>query len=243
MHGKEFHMSVEIQNYAVLWISEHMKDDAGITVENVLTKKIGADSGGLREYSPGETEQEYLNTERYLHITRRGKYGETCISYPLEMLAALCERSGPECMIRVFREELGRAGLLKGERPEDQLFIPVFDPKGEMPENTAAVYGLGYANRSAKKKQAPTAQEMMAEMDEEDRALFEELRALRKEIALSKSVAPYVIFSNRTLAAMCEQLPVTLEELRELPGVGKKNSAQYGEAFLELIRKGNGIQS
>ncbi len=235
-------MSAEIQNYAVLWISEHMKDDAGITVENVLTKKTGFCSGGLREYSPGEAEQEHLNAERYLHISRRGDYGEICISYPLGVLAELCERSGAERMIRIFKEELGGAGLLKEERPEDPLFVPAFDPEGEMPENASAVYGSGNANRAVKGRQAPTAKEMMAEMDEEDRALFEELRTLRKEIALSKSVAPYVIFSNRTLAAMCEQLPATLEELRELPGVGKKNSAQYGEAFLKLIRRGTGTQ-
>ena len=36
---------------------------------------------------------------------------------------------------------------------------------------------------------------------------------------------------------MCVNRPGTIEEMQNLYGVGKKNSADYGEEFLEVIHK------
>lgn len=73
----------------------------------------------------------------------------------------------------------------------------------------------------------------------ERQPMFESLRLLRAAYARRENVAPYIIFSNHALLAMCQQGPETLEGLRELPGVGKVNSARYGDGFLELIRYHN----
>lgn len=69
--------------------------------------------------------------------------------------------------------------------------------------------------------------------------MFESLRLLRQAYARRENVAPYIIFSNHTLLAMCQEGPETLEELRQLPGVGAVNSSRYGQGFLELIRYHN----
>lgn len=73
----------------------------------------------------------------------------------------------------------------------------------------------------------------------ERQPMFESLRILRQAYARRENVAPYVIFSNHALLAMCQEAPETMEGLRELPGVGLVNSAQYGEGFLEIIRYHN----
>lgn len=73
-------------------------------------------------------------------------------------------------------------------------------------------------------------------LDENARDLFSGLRKLRAGLAKEIGVPPYIIFVNRTLYEMCLRLPVTMDELLKVYGVGEKNSGKYGEAFLECIR-------
>lgn len=69
--------------------------------------------------------------------------------------------------------------------------------------------------------------------------MFESLRVLRQAYARRENVAPYIIFSNQAILAMCQEGPETLEGLQALPGVGAVNSVKYGQGFLELIRYHN----
>jgi ATP-dependent DNA helicase RecQ len=66
--------------------------------------------------------------------------------------------------------------------------------------------------------------------------LFDRLRALRKEIADSQSVPPYVVFHDSTLRLMAQQRPQTLEEFGQLNGVGNYKVTQYGQRFVAEIR-------
>jgi hypothetical protein len=76
-----------------------------------------------------------------------------------------------------------------------------------------------------------------ARLDREGVELYRKLRALRAEIAARRRVPPYIVFMNRSLYEMCVNRPGTIEEMQNLYGVGKKNSADYGEEFLEVIHK------
>jgi ATP-dependent DNA helicase RecQ len=49
-------------------------------------------------------------------------------------------------------------------------------------------------------------------------------------------VPPYVIFHDRTLLEMVSQRPQSLDDFRQLTGVGSVKLERYGEAFLEVIR-------
>jgi len=69
-----------------------------------------------------------------------------------------------------------------------------------------------------------------------DETLFERLRAIRKRIAGTNRVPPYVIFSDKTLYEMCRHFPQTASEMRRIAGVGDVKLARYGEDFLEEIR-------
>ncbi|MEW6072844.1 MAG: RecQ family ATP-dependent DNA helicase [Planctomycetota bacterium] len=68
-----------------------------------------------------------------------------------------------------------------------------------------------------------------------DDALFESLRALRRELARARGVPPYLIFNDRTLAAMAAEKPRTTAELLAIKGVGEKKAADLGPAFLARI--------
>lgn len=73
----------------------------------------------------------------------------------------------------------------------------------------------------------------------EDNLLFDALRKLRRDIAASERVPPYIIFSDTTLKEMSAHLPMTEEEMRQIKGVGRKKLEAYGAAFLaEIVRYG-----
>ena len=73
-----------------------------------------------------------------------------------------------------------------------------------------------------------------------DDALFEQLRALRRDLARERGVPPYLIFNDRTLAAMARRRPASSIELLEVKGVGEKKAADLGPAFLEIIAAAGG---
>ena len=74
-----------------------------------------------------------------------------------------------------------------------------------------------------------------AALGSEHQALFDALRARRRELAAAQGVPPYVIFHDTTLEAMAEQQPLTLEEFASLPGVGEKKLERYARTFIEVI--------
>lgn len=65
--------------------------------------------------------------------------------------------------------------------------------------------------------------------------LFEELRTLRRAIADEDGVPPYVVFSDKTLTAMCDMLPSTDEDFLDVPGIGATKLERYGDAFITAI--------
>jgi ATP-dependent DNA helicase RecQ len=71
---------------------------------------------------------------------------------------------------------------------------------------------------------------------EYDAAVFERLRKKRKELADAENVPPYIIFSDRTLVEMAAYLPMSLENLKKINGVGTVKAGHYGEIFMNVIR-------
>lgn len=68
-----------------------------------------------------------------------------------------------------------------------------------------------------------------------DSELLAELKALRREIAESKRVPAYIVFSDATLIDMCKRLPKDQEELLSVSGVGEVKLKQYGKKFLSVL--------
>ncbi|NOX24572.1 MAG: DNA helicase RecQ [Deltaproteobacteria bacterium] len=71
---------------------------------------------------------------------------------------------------------------------------------------------------------------------EYDDAFFQQLRALRKEIADEDNVPPFVVFSDASLAEMAAVRPQNDGELLAITGVGQYKLKRYGARFLDILR-------
>ena len=74
-----------------------------------------------------------------------------------------------------------------------------------------------------------------SELTAEDRALFDRLRALRREIADEQGVPAYIVFGDKVLLEMVARRPKTPGEMLQVSGVGQTKLERYGEAFLEEL--------
>lgn len=70
-----------------------------------------------------------------------------------------------------------------------------------------------------------------------DENLMKMLKDLRKQIAKKHNLPPFVIFQDPSLEEMSTQYPMTMEELKNISGVGDGKATKYGKAFIELIAK------
>ena len=74
-------------------------------------------------------------------------------------------------------------------------------------------------------------------LQEEDRDLFEALRALRLKLATKQGVPPYVIFHDSTLIALANEKPTQFAALSQISGIGQTKQDRYGQEFLEVIKE------
>lgn len=141
-------------------------------------------------------------------------------------------------------ESLSTFGIMRGENPERILKI------------TQYLCGEGYIEECGAEKicmLTPKADEFIktrgsiimrfpaekkakaAEIGHSNSELFEQLRALRKDIASSLGVPPYIVFTDMSLWSMCTLLPKNIEEFLKVSGVGTIKAERYGRKFLAII--------
>ena len=75
-------------------------------------------------------------------------------------------------------------------------------------------------------------------IDPDDVALFERLRALRRQLADAENVPAYIVFSDAVLARMAAARPTDDAGLLAIAGVGPAKLARYGAEFLRVLREG-----
>jgi hypothetical protein len=66
-------------------------------------------------------------------------------------------------------------------------------------------------------------------------ALFSLLKEWRSEKAKETAQLHYQILHQKTIMALCNNLPMTPAELTHIKGIGKKKADKYGEELLEII--------
>ncbi len=71
----------------------------------------------------------------------------------------------------------------------------------------------------------------------DDAELFERLREVRRELAIERSWAPYMVASDKALRGLCRRRPATRRELLEVAGFGERKAADFGDAFLAEIAR------
>jgi ATP-dependent DNA helicase RecQ len=70
-----------------------------------------------------------------------------------------------------------------------------------------------------------------------DTQLLQLLKDLTKKIGKQKNLPPFVIFQEPSLEEMCTHYPITMDELKQISGVGHGKALKFGGPFLELIKK------
>jgi len=68
-----------------------------------------------------------------------------------------------------------------------------------------------------------------------DKELFKILISERKNIAKLKGIPPYVIFQESSIEEMSFKYPITIEELKNINGVGEGKARRFGTTFLKII--------
>ncbi len=72
-------------------------------------------------------------------------------------------------------------------------------------------------------------------LSEGELVLFGRLRELRKEVAVERGVAAFVVFHDATLANLARLRPSSMDGLLAVPGIGEKRAAELGDRVIELI--------
>jgi ATP-dependent DNA helicase RecQ len=69
----------------------------------------------------------------------------------------------------------------------------------------------------------------------EEEALFERLRALRKQLADEQGVPAYIVLNDRSLRELAARRPASPDEMLEISGIGPAKLERYGAAFLRAL--------
>ncbi|EJN10096.1 ATP-dependent DNA helicase RecQ [Bradyrhizobium sp. YR681] len=80
---------------------------------------------------------------------------------------------------------------------------------------------------------APAANAPQGDVDPELRA---RLRSWRSDIARERGVPAYVVLHDATIDGIVRAWPTTLDELRNVPGIGDKKLEHYGDELLQIVR-------
>ena len=73
------------------------------------------------------------------------------------------------------------------------------------------------------------------QLDDVQQQRFQALRTWRAATAKEQAVPAYVVFNDKTLAAIAERRPATMVELSTVSGVGESKLERYGDAVLEVL--------
>ena len=70
-----------------------------------------------------------------------------------------------------------------------------------------------------------------------DDQLFSMLKDLRKNEAKRLNLPPFVIFQDPSLEEMATNYPITMDEMKNITGVGGGKASKYGKPFIEMIKR------
>ena len=90
----------------------------------------------------------------------------------------------------------------------------------------------GQAGRSARVSKHKAA---ASALSGEQLSLFERLREWRAGEASGQGVPAYVVFADKTLVAIAEEAPESIDQLRGVFGIGEAKLERYGAAVLKVV--------
>ena len=238
-------------NYADVMLQKRMIESARPkeeTVRKVWNAARMLSSGNVAEVAavcgahPADAQAALKLLEAAGHLARRGQdfsvltpgVEEPAVDFELAAMRIAHERQMLDRMVRYCDTEgCRRRNLLRyfGD-PDAPRSCPACDrcvgPRAPEPEEVSLD-----RQRSLLRSRPPAA--VPADMDE---AVFEELRALRTQIARETRVPPYVVFHDSTLRELASALPQDERGFLAVKGAGPSRWQRYGALVLAVTRKG-----
>ncbi|RIJ17486.1 DNA helicase RecQ [Henriciella mobilis] len=135
-------------------------------------------------------------------------------------------------------DELLFSGLLAegGDAMRPVIIVPDADAAKALFRGESEVWLRSDPNvRKKRTRQRSAAADYSGELSERDQSLFDMLRTWRLETAKAKGVPPYVIFHDKTLAAIAQERPSSQDSLRAISGVGEKKAGRYAAEIARLV--------
>lgn len=136
----------------------------------------------------------------------------------------------PECSeqeLRFYIDSLLQLGHLQITGDE----FPVLKWTETTRNVTKGLQKVEFRKKTFKEAKSPSTQNISF-----DAKLFNRLRQMRKDVATSEKVPPYVVFSDRSLQEMAKYYPVERESFLRINGVGPLKWEKYGADFVKEIK-------
>ena len=138
----------------------------------------------------------------------------------------------PRCLRGYLLSYFGEAAPQKCENCSSCLLAAQAAEQVEEQAAQARQRAAASAKRLASASRRRADEDALSEADEK---LLAALYALRKRLAAKQKLPAYMVFNDSTLRQMALKKPLSVEELLNIPGVGEKKAARYGQEFLSVI--------
>ena len=136
----------------------------------------------------------------------------------------------PAGAIRTWIDQLISQGFLK--RVGEYQTLSLTDQGRELLKGRGSVQLTKVAEATSNDRSRPSA---AASWEGVDRGLFDDLRALRSQLATQRSVPAYVIFGDNTLREIARVRPCGPELMSKISGIGQKKWQDFGMSFFERM--------
>ncbi len=126
--------------------------------------------------------------------------------------------------------ELTPAGVavMRGQQPPPAALADLAGRKGDRTGSAGAGTGPG-------RRIEPIDEGDLQTMDEATQNRFDRLRRTRAELAREKQIPAYCICHDRTLRQIAVQMPVDLDAMERINGMGPIKIRNYGDALLQVL--------
>lgn len=163
--------------------------------------------------------------------TLRGSRDQRILELGLDKLPTFgIMKETPRADLRAYMDALEQAGYLYTE--PTYRAIQATEKANEVLFRNQAV-SIKVKQEAATQKDRKTQQAGLRQ--ENNSGLFDQLRALRRNIADAEGIAAYMVFSDATLRDMVEKRPQNEQEFLKVSGVGEYKLRKYGKAFINKI--------
>ena len=144
----------------------------------------------------------------------------------------------PGMSIEVYEEDLSYKAFCEDVRSRLDKKLPAMyeATRGYSRDRVLIALDICFDLQRVLKGKSIRVEDITPILRDEEKAVFNRLREARAALARREGVPAYRIFTNQALLRLTQEKPKTREELLDIPGIGMKTEARYGEEILDALR-------